>query len=324
MATDGRGRVLVLLDAALPARVRLYDTAGSSTEMTLRHGPAERYLEVSSATLTDSGSVLLGVTGHLLRFEGSRLAWAAALQGGYSGPRIVPAPDGSSIAVYYARDEEFPVVIAKFSPQGVPLWATTLGERDAAVTDVHVGPDGSVVVLGRQLRPIQERPERVSPRHGLTLFVATYRPDGTLCWLRTANSSDWVLPVSMAVDYRGVISVLAAYQGVLDLLPTLPERKAPSLLLARFRREGGLTLATHLGESHSLSSSIGVDDEGALWLQLVDLYPAAELDVKKTAQHCEPAPRLLPTTARPRQKRCALVKAQVRAASDQSQSGARQ
>ena len=315
LAADTKGRLLVLQDDAVPARIRVYDSRGA-IERGFRYGaPTDEVKLVRSALLTRD-TVLLSVDDQLISLEQGQEAWRAELSGALGGARVKLASDGSSYAVYATRDApEYPTVISKSSPSGRRLWQKTLGQVDVA--DVAVGQHDSLIVAGRYLRPWQFGTQRLRPRHEQALFVAAYTADGQTCWLRTADATDAVKPLSVAVDHHGRVSVLVWFRGELDLAPNHPEATHGGLAAIRLDQHGATTMTHYLGASKWGYSRLAVDSRGDLLLQLVGLDATDPL-APATRQAYEPE---RPRTSPHRPTRCALARARIVVESPATHSG---
>jgi len=104
--------------------------------------------------------------------------------------------------------------VAKISPNGTVLWATSLGGvGDHFVTDVKVDRFGNIYVGGAFPSRISTGSLEVSSMGSFDLFVAKFRDDGTPVWLKRMGWSGEDRHVALSFTSAGELAVLGAVTG---------------------------------------------------------------------------------------------------------------
>ena len=233
------------------------------------------------------------------------LVWAT-FHGGTGGERaraLVVDPDGFAYVAGWTNSRDFPTLqpydstfnggktvgfggdafLAKFSPDGVPLWSTYLGgERDDAAMGIaldhqpaplgHPSPGGTIYITGQTesddfptLNPFSDSSAGVTDA-----FVAAFNTDGELLWSTFLGgiSGDW--SAGAAVDRSG-----NAYVVGYTVSPDFPSPTGPpqhkggtrDAFVAKFDPEGRLLWTSQFGgKASERANSIALDSRGSIYV----------------------------------------------------------
>ena len=144
--------------------------------------------------------------------------------------------------------------IAKATSDGEFLWAVRILATDAPSSqyvipvDMQVAPNGDVIVLGNVMEPVEIEGQMYNTTTGDNemLFLARFRPDGSLVWFR--NTTTFGMPgghieaAKLAIGRGGQLYVngLLKSAGVLWGTDTLSARDGTGQFLARFDSNGDI------------------------------------------------------------------------------------
>ncbi|MBI4558850.1 MAG: IPT/TIG domain-containing protein [Candidatus Hydrogenedentes bacterium] len=172
------------------------------------------------------------------------------------------------------------IFVAKYQADGTLTWAKRAGGTDQDESyGVAALPDGSAVVTGRFYRQAtfgSGEPGQVTVSTlGLSAtwngFVAKYRADGTLAWVKS-------VPNAASTDCRGVTSLADGGVGVNGLFSgtttfglgepgevTLTSAGTGDVFIAKYREDGTLVWAKRAGGSgQDFPTGLSVSEDGTL------------------------------------------------------------
>ena len=200
---------------------------------------------------------------------------------------VALAGDGSIVAAGYASsmDGDFPIrhsfgdaVVAKISPQGDLVWATTVGGSDSDFFyGVAVNADGTIIAAGYTASTDGDFP--IAPGHGDDALLAKFSADGDMIWAKTfgGNGHDQFHAVAIGPD--GTI-VAAGYTASTN--GSFPATKGErSVLLATFSPDGALKWAKISGTNgRDEFDAVAVGSDGAIYAAGVTSSTDGDFPVK--------------------------------------------
>lgn len=181
-----------------------------------------------------------------------------------------------------------PFFVARFRPDGSLLWARAVGQSaNIQAEALAVTPDGSVLVTGSSKGPVDFGIEtEVIPERTSAFFLARWKADGTLTWVRrlqpkgdTSITSNMV-GRALTVLPDGEVVAAGAFSGTLNLKGpptpgnaglTLAAPKGSATFLARFNKAGTLTNARAVaqvsdGRNGGDEVSLAALPDGRVWV----------------------------------------------------------
>ncbi len=109
------------------------------------------------------------------------------------------------------------IVLAKFDRFGNPLWSRLYGDSsNQYATQIIVGPDGNLLLLGRAFGTISFGGELHDGVGTDDIFVAKLDPDGGFIWSRMFGGRDPDRAERIATDAAGDVLITGAFTGVVD------------------------------------------------------------------------------------------------------------
>lgn len=124
---------------------------------------------------------------------------------------------------------ETDIYIARFDPQGKLAWAHTYGaDRDDVGTGIASDAAGNTIVTGWFQNAVDfGTGPRESANHNRDVFVVKLDAQGALSWLHTFGDRDHDQGSAIALDEKGVATVIGLYRFQLALVPpALESRRA--------------------------------------------------------------------------------------------------
>lgn len=170
------------------------------------------------------------------RGTGGAIGWMRPYGG--AGPERLSAmasdASGGFVAAGRFGGEPFPgeagFALARYTPEGVPLWSRRVTTGDATVVALTVTPEGNILAVGTYYGaadlgsgPLPAAPEGSFARG---LFLAKFTPAGQTVWSRGFRASymrggtleDWpIYPRAVTTDAQGSLIVTGDFHGIMDL-----------------------------------------------------------------------------------------------------------
>ena len=136
-----------------------------------------------------------------------------------------------------AGDQE--MYLTRFTTDGEPLWATSLGITGADWTGRQIGMDGGgniYLPIGYEAPSITVGVSTLTNVDGVDTFVAKFTPDGVPIWAAAAGGAGYESPQGITTDPEGNVYVCGYYQGGFPLTigtTALPASASYDSFLAR-------------------------------------------------------------------------------------------
>jgi len=243
--------VLLVVIAVLVAAFIWWRSASSSYPASTPPGNAQPGQTISQ---TDTTPPPEGFAPGARTYGGSADDIFSAVALNSDGSIIVAGYTGSSDGDFPIRHDVGDAVVAKLSPQGDLVWATTVGGSDSDSFDgVAINPDGTIIAAGYTASTDGDFPIAIG--HGDDALLAKFSADGDLIWAKTFGGDGHDQFHTVAISPDGTI-VAAGYTASTngDFPATEGDR---SVLLATFSPDGALEWA-------KISGTNGRDEFDAL------------------------------------------------------------
>jgi len=180
-------------------------------------------LAVGSVTLTNAGSntkdiflIKLSPQGQVLwaqSFGGSDVDFGQAIAVGPTGDVAITGvfwSNGFTIgATALTSSGQADIFVARLDANGQPLWAQKAGGTDSEIPfGIAFDPTDHIVVVGTSWsNPLTFDSQNLPNQGSNDLFIAKYRPNGQLLWVRSSGGPDSDEAHAVATDVSGRIYV---------------------------------------------------------------------------------------------------------------------
>lgn len=160
------------------------------------------------------------------------------------------------------------VFVARYRANGTLEWARQAGgDQDDVGDGVAVDSAGFATVTGSIAGTATFGNNSLTSRGFVDAFIARYRPDGTVDWVRQAGGTDYDTGSSVAVDSSGAATVVGDFSGSATFGVGGSETTLDGLndlFIARYRPDGGLVWAQKAGGPQGDGArGVAVDGTGA-------------------------------------------------------------
>lgn len=161
------------------------------------------------------------------------------------------------------------IFLAKFTPEGEPLWANKIGAADYDyVQNLSINENGDVILTGYFYGDTQIGPDHYTSYGSQDIFIAGFSPEGAFLWSFRAGgqSADYITGLAIDADQNIVIG--GYFYNLINFDDTtLTGNGSSDIFLAKFNASGDLTWATTAGGSSSdQARSVSIDPEGNVLL----------------------------------------------------------
>jgi beta-propeller repeat-containing protein len=212
-------------------------------------------------------------------------AWAVGFGGlGSEAPRgIAVAPSGDiyvagifdgetqigTVKKKAAGDKTSDAYVVKLGPDGKIAWAQTFGaSRDDTANAIAARAD-TIIVVGNSLDEIQLGEHHHKANGSDDLYVAAFKPDGSVRWLWTAGGVDSDGANAVAATPDGGWIVGGSFSGVVKFgASELTSRGGTDAMLLKLAASGDLEWVKQFGGRYNDTiSHIAVDGQGNIIVQ---------------------------------------------------------
>jgi hypothetical protein len=193
------------------------------------------------------------VTGLAVDHEGNLI-----LAGYFHGTVVLAGESLTSVG-----NESF---VAKYRPDGTPVWSVRFGETDP--TAVAVDSSGSILLAGGVTGPLRLGNEDLAEVVGQEIFVAKLASDGKLRWSKRFRgaSSEWASAVASDavgnVIFTGVAGESTDFGGGSSGGDAMAEGE---IVVAKLDPEGNHVWSKLFGSPVSRGNGVAVDSAGNIW-----------------------------------------------------------
>jgi hypothetical protein len=165
----------------------------------------------------------------------------------------------------------FDSYVTKYSPDGIVLWAKSIGGINAeegfkVSTDVN----SNVYVTGKFESPaLNFGTNTISNAGSIDIFIAKYAPDGTILWAKSAGGSDIDLALSISTDAIGNVYFTGYYNSssITFGTTTLYNAGNSDLFIVKYSPDGTVLWAKSVGGANSdFGKCLSVDSDSNIYL----------------------------------------------------------
>jgi hypothetical protein len=156
------------------------------------------------------------------------------------------------------------IFLAKYTPEGVPLWASKIGAADwDYVQNVITDASGNLIMAGYFYGDTQIGPDHYTSYGSQDVFIAMFGQDGSFLWSRRAGgqSADYV--TGLALDAAQNLVITGYYYDSLNFSDTtLISSGSSDIFMAKINPDGDLLWTNSAGGfSSDQSRSVSCDTE---------------------------------------------------------------
>ena len=184
-----------------------------------------------TANLTIAGQTFTVTQAGVVSTGAGQLAWLKAQQGCTASANSVKVDRAGNVIMVgsFAGTIDFgtgpmasagggvgDIFVAKYSPQGAILWAKGFGSGyDDAAQSVSIDSLNNIIVTGYFDSTVNFGGVSLTSTRGIDIFVAKYRPDGTLLWAKNFGGASQDSGRAVMVDTRINSATSQAYDDIL-------------------------------------------------------------------------------------------------------------
>lgn len=144
--------------------------------------------------------------------------------------------------------------VAKLDPSGVPLWAVSGGGTgDDAINHLAIDASDNILATGTFGDTATFGGTSVSTTAGGEYFLASYKPDGTLNWVKASETTDFSVAYAVAVDSQGDVITGGFLVGTMKLGSAAPTSNGqkPDFFVAKHGSDGSVKWVIAAGGAES-------------------------------------------------------------------------
>lgn len=161
------------------------------------------------------------------------------------------------------------VFVAKFNPQGKPLWVRTAGSSGSHNGNaIAADASGNVYIAGEMWIRIRFGQTELDSHFDHDTFLAKYNSKGDLQWARQLNSFSIAIARNLAIDAQGNIIMSGYFDQSCDFDDfTQVSQGGQDVFLAKFNPSGNVLWARNFGgPGYENPRSLAVDATGTIYL----------------------------------------------------------
>jgi hypothetical protein len=143
--------------------------------------------------------------------------------GYFSGTCVIPNSGGMTITSAGQSD----IVIAKFTPEGTPIWFKTIGAAQSEeAVDITTDAAGNIYVVGSFSLPVDMNPApgannvfTLNPYALLDVFILKLDNNGNFVWAKKIASAGDEEAAAVTIDEQGNLIHVGYFKGTVDFNP---------------------------------------------------------------------------------------------------------